>query len=406
MRYIFKVFLVFLFLIGILFLIQSCHKDTENSIPLINNSNHFVSIDEINEIVQNNTKFKRYIKQFKTEEFTIKNTSNNSIYIEDYIEIKDSKNVTAFYLSKLSNNSVVTFAADNRSHPIMSYSEFENEINIDSMPHNFLFWLYDEAMAIEFARENDVKQTDEINDEWKSIQTRFEPPGGTPWECPNAYFEEKTPILATAWGQGSGYNDLCPYLSCSDPINGHARTGCVATAMAQIMRYHQYPANYNWSNMPDNYGTYDTQSLMSDAGVSVNMDYDCAASGAYSWKVDDALEDVFNYSNATYGDFNHNTVKSNLQQNKPVYLSGDRISGYFLGIPLYKGHAWVCDGYRAGHICVFDDNGNIIGEYSYLTFHMNWGWYGDNSWCGINNFTAPNGYAYNYHRKMVYNITP
>lgn len=101
-------------------------------------------------------------------------------------------------------------------------------------------------------------------------------------------------------------------------------------------------------------------------------------------------------------------VKSNLQLNKPVYLSGDRISGYFLGIPLYKGHAWVCDGYRAGHVCVFDDYGNIIGEYDYLYFHMNWGWAPSypNTWCGLNNFAAPNGYAYNYHKKMVYNITP
>ena len=406
MRVIFKVFWVFLFLIGILFIIQSCHKDIENSIPLTNNSNHFVSIDKINEIVQNNQKFKKYIEQFKTEEVKLKNTSVDSIYIEDYIEIKDSKNVTAFYLSKLSNNSVLTFAADNRSHPILSYSEFENEINIDSMPHSFIYWLYDEVKAIEFARENKVKQTDAINDEWKSIQTRFEPPGGTPWECPNAYFYEKTPILTTAWGQGSGYNNLCPNLGCDG--NGHAPTGCVATAMAQIMRYHEHPSSYNWSNMPDNNGTYDTQSLMSDVGESVDMDYDCERSGANSSKVDDALEDEFNYSNATYGNFNHNTVKSNLQLNKPVYLSGDRISGYFLGIPLYKGHAWVCDGYRAGHVCVFDDNGNIIGEYDYLFFHMNWGWAPTfpNTWCGFNNFTAPNGYTYNYHKKMVYDITP
>ncbi|MCK5762571.1 MAG: C10 family peptidase [Clostridiales bacterium] len=390
-----------MFIIGLSFIIQSCQKGIENDIPEINNSNHFVSIDKINEIVQSNKKFKKYIEQFKTKESTIKNTSSDSIYIEDYIEIKDSKNVTALYLVKLSNNSLVTLAADYRSHPIMSYSEFENEINIDSMPHNFLFWLYDEAMAIEFARNNNLEQTAEVKYEWYSISMQFEPPGGTPWECPNAYFEEKSPLLTTAWGQGSSYNNLCPYFGCDG--NGHALTGCVATAMAQIMRYHEHPTDYNWSNMPDNYGTYDTQSLMSDAGVSVNMDYGCVSSGAYSWKVDDALEDDFNYSNATYGNFNHYTIKSNLQQNKPVYLRGKRISGNS-----YIGHAWVCDGYQAGHICVFDDYGNIIGEYDYLSFHMNWGWAPTypNTWCGVNNFAAPNGYAYNYHKKMVYNITP
>lgn len=405
MKILIKIFWVFLFLIGILFIFQSCNKDIENNSSFTNSSNHFVSIDKINKIVQNNQRFKKYIDQFKTEAGKIKNTSIDSIYIVDYIEIKDSKNVTAFYLSKLSNNSVLTFAADNRSHPILSYSEFKNDIDIDSMPQSFIYWLYDEVKAIEFARENKVKQTDAVNKEWISIQTRMEPPsGGTPWECPNAYFYEKSPILSTAWGQGSGYNNLCPNLGCDG--NGHAPTGCVATAMAQIMKYFEHPSSYNWSNMPDYFGTYDTQILMSDVGGSVDMDYDCEGSGAYSWKVDDALEDEFNYSNATYGNYNYNTVKSNLQQNKPVYLSGDRISGYFLGIPLYKGHAWVCDGYRAGHVCVFDDYGNIIGEYDYLYFHMNWGWDGNFSWCGLNNFTAPNGYSYNYHKKMVYNITP
>jgi len=52
------------------------------------------------------------------------------------------------------------------------------------------------------------------------------------------------------------------------------------------------------------------------------------------------------------------------------------------------------------------DYGNVIGAYDYLYFHMNWGWGNNFSWCGLNNFTAPNGNTYNYHRKIVYNIEP
>lgn len=53
-----------------------------------------------------------------------------------------------------------------------------------------------------------------------------------------------------------------------------------------------------------------------------------------------------------------------------------------------------------------DDYGNVIGAYDYLYLHMNWGWGNNFSWCGLNNFTAPNGNTYNYHRILVYNIEP
>ena len=289
----------------------------------------------------------------------------------------------------------------------MSYSESGNSISIDSLPPNFVFWLYDEVKAIEFARKYKLKQSDEIKDEWLSLTLNWvDPIDDTPWQCPDAYHYEKSPILSTNWGQNEGYNNLCPNLGCSG--NGHAPTGCVATAMAQVMKYYEYPSVYNWTNMPDNYGTFSTQVLMRDIGASVNMDYDCDGSSAYFSAVDDAFENDFSYSNATYADLNYNAIENNLQLNRPVLLAGDRIDGYFLGFPLYKGHAWVCDGYRASHICVFDDNGYTIGEYDFLFFHMNWGWGWNsyNSWCGINNFTAPNGYSYDDHKKMVYNIIP
>jgi len=392
-----------LLIIGVMFSFQSCRKDLDKSNNIPNESIHFVSIDKVYEIVQNNQKLKGQLELFSNE---AARNSIDSINILEYTEIKDSDDITVFYLTKLSNNIVLTFAADNRSHPILSYSDFKNGINLDSIPKSFLYWLYGEVKAIEFARKNNLEQTKEISDEWNAMQTRNIEPGETPWECPNAYYYEKAPLLTTAWEQGMGYNDLCPFQGCSVPANGHALTGCVATAMAQIMRYYEYPSNYNWSTMLNNSGTSETQALMRDAGTSVDMDYGCEASGASSSDVDDALLNDFSYSNASYSDFNHNTVKSNLQQNRPVYMSGDRISGYFLGIPLYTGHAWVCDGYRAGHECIFDDYGNVIGAYDYLYFHMNWGWGNNFSWCGLNNFTAPNGNTYNYHRNIVYNIEP
>lgn len=231
-----------LLIIGVVFSFQSCRKDLDKSNNIPNESIHFVSIEKVYEIVQNNQKLKGQLELFSNE---AARNSIDSINILEYTEIKDSDDITVFYLTKLSNDIVLTFAADNRSHPILSFSDFKNGINLDSIPKSFLYWLYGEVKAIEFARKNNLEQTKEISDEWNAMQTRNIEPGETPWECPNAYYYEKAPLLSTAWEQGMGYNDLCPFQGCSVPANGHALTGCVATAMAQIMRYYEYPSNYN-----------------------------------------------------------------------------------------------------------------------------------------------------------------
>ena len=57
-------------------------------------------------------------------------------------------------------------------------------------------------------------------------------------------------LLQTQWSQGCGYNNLMPY--CNDPDIAIRRLlDKVATAMAQVMKYHNYPTNYNWANMPN-----------------------------------------------------------------------------------------------------------------------------------------------------------
>jgi hypothetical protein len=136
--------------------------------------------------------------------------------------------------------------------------------------------------------------------------------------------------------------------------DGRAPTGCVATAMAQVMKYHEFPNNYNWDNMPDLWGTMETARLMRDVGDAVNMDWGCDGSGADTKdEVASSFRNDFGYSSASYSGFNRDIVKQQLRWNRPVILRGGRKSG----------------------------------------------WYAYNNW-------NPGDHTFNYNRGMVYNIKP
>jgi hypothetical protein len=206
------------------------------------------------------------------------------------------------------------------------------------------------------------------------------------------------PLLTTTWNQGNPYNMNCPsfllnFIKCV--------TGCVATAMAQIMYYHRHssvtqttteipayecardwgenghisvnaiPAGsiIDWDNMLNDYSGTSTSvqkqavaNLMAYCGASVKMDYANSFNGgslAYSEDVPVALKKYFDYhegisleyrGNYTTNDAWNNLIYSELSKGNPVYYSGSNSS---------SGHAFVCDGY--------DGNGY---------FHINWGWGG------------------------------
>jgi photosystem II stability/assembly factor-like uncharacterized protein len=191
-------------------------------------------------------------------------------------------------------------------------------------------------------------------------------------------------------------------------------TGCVATAMAQIMKYHNFPpqgvgshtythpvygvqtanfgaATYNWSSMPNNVSSANpgVATIMYHAGVSVNMQYAPSGSGAYSEDVPDALMDYFNYKPGCEIKYKNNyanvedfkaLLRANLDQSLPMYYSG---SGN-------DGHAWVCDGYRLSD-----------GK-----FHFNWGWSGSsNGWYAIGALN-PGGSTFNNDNAAIVNIRP
>ena len=182
------------------------------------------------------------------------------------------------------------------------------------------------------------------------------------------------PLLTTKWNQHSPYNLLCPYDAENDALSV---TGCVATAMAQIMKYHEYPSAYDWSLMKDEYDSGDESAaaqevakVMKDAGASVYMEYSAIVSSANVDGISEAFRNTFGYSISTelvsraYFTAQEwdELIYSNLENKMPVYYSGTAIDiddskGYLQGVE--AGHGFVVDGY--------DGKG---------LYHVNWGWGG------------------------------
>ncbi len=192
------------------------------------------------------------------------------------------------------------------------------------------------------------------------------------------------PLTQTRWNQSAPYNDMTPEIG-----GKHAVTGCVATAMAQAMKYHNYPAQgtgshsydwktgnetlsfdfgsttFDWDNMLNTYDDNATAeqreavaTLMSACGVSVDMDYTANESGASSLKIGTSLVDYFGYDQAIWQPQRNyygleeweDLIYSNLAEGLPVLYSGIGSAG---------GHQFICDGYSADGF-----------------FHFNWGWGG------------------------------
>lgn len=200
--------------------------------------------------------------------------------------------------------------------------------------------------------------------------------------------ESVKPMLTTKWGQGEPYNLQCPIKLYSN--DGRMATGCIATAMAQIMRYWNYPAtgdgddifdiryylyadyagtSYQWDNMLPEYGKGEyseaqgnaVAELMMHCGVAVNMKYSDTESGAQGQYVPGALRDHFRYNtNVGYRNrtYHHDSewmgsIYKELAAGRPLlYLGQDSKMSY--------GHAFVFDGY--------DEDGMV---------HVNWGWDGN-----------------------------
>ena len=323
----------------------------------------------------------------------------------------------SFFIFNYQEGGFSIIAADRRIEPVLAYSLAGRFVHDGQLPYGLMEWLDGQKRVIKAIRAGKsfpdggaaaAQQWERLTDDCPLIPEEPLPKqqSRSASFCPGYEDYPKVttvgPLLATSWGQGCGYNALCP--EAGDGPCGRAYNGCVATAMAQIMRYHRFPNRYDWQGMANNNGWGgQTAQLMRDIGTAVDMDYGGDGSGADSRReTRDAFVNNFGYSSsAQYLAYertaNYDRVKTEVNYSRPVFFRGGE-RGYILGIiPRYQnGHAWVCDGYQ-----------NVVNiGYSTLSLHMNWGWDGfNNGWFWFNNF-AVSGLTFNYRSGIVVGIKP
>lgn len=306
----------------------------------------------------------------------------------------------------------VIIAADDAVHPVLGYST-ECGINAEPMPEAVYDWLkaYDKGIA--FAKEKHIEKEREIQSEWESLLNGrgLEPKVRSRVE----------PLIKSRWQYGTPFNNLCP-ADTAGP-GGHAKTGCGAVTMAQLMNYWEHPVRgtgsfsytpsshpeygtqtvnfgntvYDWDHMRNvyqkSYSDIEAEAvatLMYHCGVSVRMDYGPDASGTSTSRIDDALIEYFNYNNSMsykekdghYSDAQWIAMlKNDLNVERPVIYRGQSQNNSV-------GHIFVCDGY--------DEN-----DY----FHFNWGYAG--RWDGYYAIGSLYGGAnYSYVNRAIFGIFP
>lgn len=284
------------------------------------------------------------------------------------------KGKEAYYIFSSPSNETgfVIVSGDKRMPAVLAYSD-ENSFSFDDIPANVRYWLdtYVEAfLSLDNSENSGHNQLLNINSN-----------GVNPL------------IENNKWGQSDPFNRLCPSVGREKCV-----TGCVATAMAQVMKYYSYPSvgygsisytsetnkihvrhdfnsvQFKWDEMLDDYnGMFNSEQanavaeLMYSCGVSVKMDYGTSeqgGSGAYQNDLVTAFVDNFGYDqNAAFmarsycsNEDWHNLLIRELNEGRPVNYGGQSIRD--------GGHSFVFDGYRTSE-------GNIYPDY-----HVNWGWKG------------------------------
>lgn len=214
------------------------------------------------------------------------------------------------------------------------------------------------------------------------------------------------PLLATKWQQGAPFNVNAP--------NGYA--GCGPIAMAQVMRYHQWPTTYNWSAIGNNpaLDNAEAKRMILDVRKAADVSYDSNGTGTTVEKVEKAFKNNFNYTAQAmnyYGYSERLKAANEIKWNRPVIMRGrsDTSGGKEIG------HIWVAEGYKENIVSYAASYVSVepgSSGYEYYTgttkvnseyFYMNWG-VADGQWDGwfysdlVNMNSERN---YNKERKMI-----
>jgi hypothetical protein len=317
------------------------------------------------------------------------------------IDILDESEDALIYLVSFSPKGWVMVSGVDKTEPVLGYSD-SSVFDTRKIPVQLKGWIDGLEEELRKASADDYYPSNETEDRWhyfKSADLDIR-------ELKSLQATSAGPLLSTTWDQGQYFNEMAPADASSSAGNGHVWIGCVATAMAQVMKYWEYPVNgtgsksynhpdygiqsadfenttYNWASMPDDLTSQNTavQKLNYHAAVAVEMNFGPSGSGASLNSAVDAFIDYFKYnSTILWVDKNEwdtetewkEMLRREINNGRPVIYSGYNSS-------LSSGHAFICDGYSS------DDY-----------FHFNWGWggYANGNFLlssltpGISNYTA------------------
>jgi len=351
--------------------------------------------------------------------------------IESIAPVGSDKNKPSYFIINYKGGGFLILSGDKRIYPVLAYSETEHfDLDAESYPDLLVGWLRMQDDMAGLVRRDSITDRSQMGKMWTTGEVENfifskRPKADSKTSKAAASCESQPfttpiliasygPLLPTTWGQGVGYNNQTQYLACTNYSNGYAPTGCVATAMSQVLRYYQYPNSYDWSIMPTiitdsnsaTAGANEVARLMRACGNSVGMDYGCDGSSSETEDVPGALKSAFGFSSADYAGFNITTTYNELVNGNPVILRGGEKGKKWLIFNVYQnGHAWVCDGmeyYRMKIRVMAGQHGYETTCVPKYTYHMNWGWNGAyNGW--YSTFENPEG-SFSYQSAMVFNI--
>lgn len=295
--------------------------------------------------------------------------------------------ISPYYIYNIENDKgFVIVSADDKFQDILGYCP-SGSYNEEEMPDGMRYWL--EMLEEEIAAAKDIN-IDLCKNKQKKVEEITE------------YAQPQMsvgPLLTTTWGQGEPFNNQIPVAS-NTYSNGKAATGCVATAMAQIMNYWKYPerasgshtnknysdvfvylgfVRYNWDLLPDHFGKYtdsgsatlskyadyseeeaeEVSKMMYHCGVTTDMKWG-NASNASNTSTMYALINYFSYNKNMHAEARDVYSRKEFRDLLLEELNNGRPIPYWAKNAGGIGHYFICDGY--------DANTGM--------FHFNWGWNG------------------------------
>lgn len=302
--------------------------------------------------------------------------------ISTNIDIKEMLSNDEYSIYGAEKGGFVVVSRNNDIKPVIGYSS--STFDADNIPCGMKWWLNE--------MENSLRTRRNL---WNEINS--------------AGFTPTPSFITTKWGQDQPYNNLTPI----GTNNAHMPTGCMATAMSQVMKYFRYPAQgqgtgyyknasginkfvaistvYEWDKMKDQYTKLEIKtmtdeqkkpiaSLMFEAGASSQMDYSSEGSGTFDDDAANGFVNNFQYDSLALHNYSRvlhsneewmTMVYNELSNKRPILYCGyDEESG---------GHAFVLDG--------IDSEGLVS---------VNWGWEGSSDGFYNIDYLAPNGSGYSF----------